>query len=68
MKEMDNQRPAKRAKILLDDSGSEEGSDAQSLHAEVSNSDAHPSSFKVNEEYAKRFEHNKKREELQSRK
>lgn len=52
--------PAKRAKFLSDD----EESDVEGLNGvALSNGD----SFKVNEEYAKRFEHNKKREEKQRR-
>lgn len=43
---------------LLDDSGSD--SDSDDGGAQLDNSD-----FKVNEEYARRFEHNKKREERQ---
>lgn len=47
-------RPAKRAKLLAESSESEDERDAE------------PSVFlKVNEEYARRFEHNKKREEKQ---
>ena len=46
-------RPAKRAKLLSDASSSSESEDEQPV----------AKSFSVNEEYAKRFEHNKKREE-----
>ncbi|KAI9765632.1 MAG: KRRI-Interacting protein 1 [Candelina submexicana] len=62
---MESERPAKRAKILLEDNGSEEGSDSQSLNAEIPINGDHSLSFKINEEYAKRFEHNKRREEMQ---
>jgi hypothetical protein len=48
---------AKRPKLLTD------GGDSES-----SSSDAEEPVFKINEEFAKRFEHNKKREELQRRK
>ncbi|KAI9717780.1 MAG: hypothetical protein M1812_004509 [Candelaria pacifica] len=63
-RDMDLGRPAKRTKILLDDSGSEEDSKSQSLNVGVLPNCAHTSSFKVNEDYARRFEHNKKREEM----
>lgn len=48
---------AKPTKMRIDDSDSE--SDSETGGAKLANG------FKVNEEYAKRFEHNKKREELQ---
>ncbi|KAI9785201.1 MAG: KRRI-Interacting protein 1 [Geoglossum umbratile] len=48
--------PVKRAKLLSGDSG-----------GETSASEAEEWSFKINEEFVKRFEHNKKREELQRR-
>lgn len=48
----------KSKRNLLDDSGSD--SDSDDGGAQLDNSD-----FKVNEEYARRFEHNKKREERQ---
>ncbi len=50
----------KTANLLVDsdsDSGSEDESEAGGAPLEESG-------FKINEEYAKRFEHNKKREEL----
>lgn len=50
-------KPAKRKLLNDSDSESEDGG------APVENS-----AFKVNEEYARRFEHNKKREERQRRK
>jgi protein KRI1 len=50
--------PTKRPRKLLDDSGSEsEGDDGPG--------EVRTPAFKINEEYARRFEHNKKREELQ---
>lgn len=53
---------AKSAKRkLLDDSDSDSESDNGGAPV------AADSSFKVNEEYARRFEHNKKREERQRR-
>ncbi len=45
---------------LLDDSDSVNSSDDDS----VGGAKLEESEFKINEEYAKRFEHNKKREEL----
>lgn len=55
--------PAKKQKkqLLDDDSSDENELDGGTS---LSNGDA---GFKVNEEYARRFEHNKKREELQRR-
>ncbi|KAJ9637305.1 Kinetochore protein Spc24 [Coniosporium tulheliwenetii] len=56
------ERPAKRIK-LLDDSASE-ASDAESPDQTDENSESDGGvSLKINEEYARRFEHNKKREE-----
>jgi hypothetical protein len=49
-----------KSKNLLDDSDSSEDESVGGAPLE--------SGFKVNEEYAKRFEHNKKREELHRRK
>lgn len=52
--------PGKNArKRLFDDEGDEQ--DAEDVGA--SESIGQPSSFTINEEYARRFEHNKKREE-----
>lgn len=54
------ERPAKRAKLLSDESSSEAESEG-----DVAAPAAGPTNgFKVNEEYARRFEHNKKREEM----
>lgn len=52
--------PAKAQLILDSDSDSELNSDEFHSAAEVPDE-----GFKINAEYAKRFEHNKKREELQ---
>lgn len=54
------ERPAKRAKLLFEanDSGSDADEDVQLPSNEAAG-------FKINEEFAKRFEHNKKREEKQ---
>lgn len=45
---------------LLDDSGSSSAGEDES----VGGVELDPSAFKINEEYAKRFEYNKKREDL----
>ncbi|KAL5366159.1 KRI1-like family-domain-containing protein [Aspergillus floccosus] len=52
--------PAKKPRKLLDDdSSSESGDESGGVSLNIDNG------FKINEEYARRFEHNKKREELQ---
>ncbi|KAL4896666.1 KRI1-like family C-terminal-domain-containing protein [Aspergillus ambiguus] len=52
--------PAKKPRKLLDDdSSSESGDESGGVSLNSANG------FKINEEYARRFEHNKKREELQ---
>ncbi|KAI7305280.1 hypothetical protein KC315_g14769, partial [Hortaea werneckii] len=58
-------RPAKRAKLLSDDeaSSSEDESGKKAGVALPSQPDEAQNGFKINAEYAKRFEHNKKREE-----
>jgi hypothetical protein len=62
------QHSAKKSKALLESDGSTEGD------SEFQNEEHHTSSlnggntFSINEEYAKRYEHNKKREERQRRK
>ncbi|KAI9931849.1 hypothetical protein ASPWEDRAFT_128868 [Aspergillus wentii DTO 134E9] len=54
--------PAKRSRKLLDDdSSSDSGDESGGVPIGKQTSDA----FKVNEEYARRFEYNKKREEMQ---
>lgn len=56
--------PSKKMRKLLDeDSSSDSGEDAGG----VSIGNPADAGFKINEEYAKRFEHNKKREEVQKR-
>ncbi|KAI7586015.1 hypothetical protein KC316_g5852, partial [Hortaea werneckii] len=58
-------RPAKRAKLLSDNeaSSSEDEGGRKAGVALPSHSDEAQNGFKINAEYAKRFEHNKKREE-----
>ncbi|RMY67006.1 hypothetical protein D0862_15130, partial [Hortaea werneckii] len=60
-------RPAKRAKLLSDNeaSSSEDEGGRKAGVALPSQSDETQNGFKINTEYAKRFEHNKKREERQ---
>ncbi|GAM82268.1 hypothetical protein ANO11243_002470 [Dothideomycetidae sp. 11243] len=61
------ERPAKRAKLLSDDEDS--SSENESVGGVIlgsgqsAESDEGATNFKINEDYAKRFEHNKKREE-----
>jgi hypothetical protein len=57
------ERPAKRAK-LLDDSSSE-SNEEEEWNGVSSDGGNGGVSLKINEEYARRFEHNKKREERQ---
>lgn len=54
--------PSKKVKILSEDEGSDEDSDDSTDGGARIDQNAH--GFNVNEEYARRFEHNKKREEL----
>lgn len=56
--------PSKKMRKLLDDDSSDSGDDAGGVLVGKQSPD---SSFKVNEDYARRFEHNKKREEVQKR-
>ncbi|KAH1644569.1 hypothetical protein KXX16_001853 [Aspergillus fumigatus] len=54
--------PAKKPRKLLDDDSSSDSGDES---GGVPITDQSEPAFKINEEYARRFEHNKKREELQ---
>lgn len=56
--------PAKKPRKLLDDDSSSDSGDES---GGVPITDQSEPGFKINEEYARRFEHNKKREELQKR-
>jgi protein KRI1 len=56
--------PSKKMRKLLDDDSSDSGDDAGG----VSLGKSPEAGFKVNAEYAKRFEYNKKREEVAKRK
>lgn len=53
--------PSKKSRKMLDDDSSSDSGD-ESGGVPIGNED---SQFKINEDYAQRFEHNKKREELQ---
>ncbi|WPG98429.1 protein kri1-like protein [Acrodontium crateriforme] len=53
--------PGKRTKLLSDDSDSEDGNSGRQNGVQVPESNG----FKINEDYAKRFEYNKKREDRQ---
>jgi protein KRI1 len=55
----------KRPRKLLEDSGSESEADDGPGGVFVNGSAAETPALKINEEYARRFEYNKKREELQ---
>lgn len=59
-KKLKHDKAPKISRNLLDDSDSSSSEDESSGGVELEQP-----GFKVNEEYAKRFEHNKKREELQ---
>ena len=65
--EGEEERPAKRAKLLFDDDGFDsEASSGASGGVALASTNGHGKSgqLKVNEEYARRFEHNQKRAEL----
>lgn len=55
--------PAKKSRKLLDDDSSSDTGD-ESGGVPINNQ-SNGFSFKINEDYARRFEHNKKREEIQ---
>lgn len=55
-------RPAKKQKLELDDDDSE-GDTATSRDNPAGGDHTAENGFRINEEYARRFEHNKKREE-----
>ncbi len=66
----ENGRPEKRAKPLLEDDTSDEESESSvsgDVPSERQISPINGKGFTVNQDFAKRFEHNKKREELQKR-
>lgn len=55
--------PSKKMRKLLDDDSSDSGDDAGGVPV----SKLPEAGFKINEDYAKRFEYNKKREEVAKR-
>lgn len=55
--------PSKKMRTLLDDDSSDSGDDAGGVPV----SKSPEAGFKINEDYAKRFEYNKKREEVAKR-
>ena len=66
----ESERPQKRIKALLeeDDTSSEDGgspNDAGGVPVDDGKPSVNGHGLTINEEYARRFEHNKKREELQ---
>ena len=68
----EGERPAKRLKALLEEDDLSNGEDEVSSHRNQvpvlkDEMESGSSGFKVNQEFAKRFEHNKKREELHKR-
>ena len=70
--QVESERPTKRSKGLLeqDDTSDEEhgfSSDNRELPVRNDRSEPDVHGFKVNLEFARRFEYNKKREELQKR-
>ena len=72
LKQVESERPTKRLKALLEEDDTSDGEDSVSssdrgVLARNDNSEPGGHGFKVNHEFARRFEHNKKREELQKR-
>ena len=68
--EAENERPEKRTKPLLEDNTSDEESGCSvfgGVPLERQISPINEKGFTINQDFAKRFEHNKKREELQKR-
>ena len=57
--------PHKRAKLLLDDENSDsDGGRMRGVSISKGSAESGNTGFTVNEQFARRFEHNKKREEL----
>lgn len=61
------ERPRKKAKILLDDDSDYGASGSGEIPGEDEGKSSGDHILAVNQEYAQKFEHNKKREELQRR-
>lgn len=73
LEQIESERPIKRLKTLLEenDASDEEDSsvsrDEIGMHGPNDESEIGSHGFKVNHEFARRFEHNKQREELHKR-
>ncbi|KAI9882821.1 MAG: hypothetical protein M1823_005434 [Watsoniomyces obsoletus] len=55
---------SKKRKLMFDEDSSDDSSGSSISDEEEANGEEEEPAFKVNEEYARRFEHNKKREEM----
>lgn len=64
----DSAQPAKKAKILLDDNTDEESFSRESEYLGSNLKPLNGHVLAINQDFANRFEHNKKREERQQRK
>ncbi|KAI9844322.1 MAG: KRRI-Interacting protein 1 [Thelocarpon superellum] len=58
------QRPSKKAKLMLDSASSESEDAVGNGNGVVEDGVIEEAGFKINQEFARRFDHNKKREEL----
>ncbi len=72
LEQVESERPTKRLKALLEEDDTSDGEDSVSgsdggVLARNDDSGFGGHGLKVNHEFARRFEHNKKREELQKR-
>lgn len=56
--------PSKKMRTLMDEDSSDSGDDSGGVPINTKSSG---NGFSINEDYARRFEHNKKREEVQKR-
>ena len=63
----DVERPAKKAKLTLDLDDSDSDTASSTGGGVYHAADAEGTGFKINTQYARRFEYNKKREEVQQR-
>lgn len=68
-----SEQPRKKAKVLLEEDDSSEQEQHGTYtpgrnHIDVNKTSSDHQSFTINEDFARRFEHNKRREELQKRK
>lgn len=72
LEQIESERPKKRLKSLLDEDNASDEEDSMSgddkgMHVRKDESEIGGHGFKVNHEFARRFEHNKQREELHKR-